>query len=72
MVFFPRDTLSTKRCFGCSHPQALSVLNEKGFHFEAGYDCHESVIEPSSGLCARVMNDKNVPGGMNRERSNDQ
>jgi hypothetical protein len=36
----------------------------KGFHFGAGYDCHVFVMEMSSGLCSRVMNDKNVPDGM--------
>jgi hypothetical protein len=40
----------------------LSLLEERGFHFEAGYDCHVFVMEMSSGLCAGVMNDKNIPG----------
>jgi hypothetical protein len=42
----------------------VKPFRRKGFHFGAGYDCHVFVIEMSSGLCSRVMNDKNVPDGM--------
>jgi hypothetical protein len=46
----------------------LSLLVERGFHFEAGYDCHVFVIVTSSGLNAGMVNDKNVPNGTIWER----
>jgi hypothetical protein len=43
----------------CS-PADVKPAEGKGFHFRAGYACHDFVMEMSSGLYGGVMNDKNI------------
>jgi hypothetical protein len=56
-----------ERALGPVPTAIVKAFLQKGFHFGAGYDCHVFVIETSSGLCAGVMNDKNIPDGMTWE-----
>jgi hypothetical protein len=68
MGFFRWDPASTKWRSGLFPPLDIKPFGGKGFHFEAGYDCHCFVIRLSLGFCADVMNDKNVPDGMTWEK----
>ena len=67
--FFRSDTPPTRRRSGSFPVAGVKSFGGRGFHFEAGYDCHIFVIETSLGLNAWVMNDNNVPDGMTWERS---
>ena len=50
--FFRSDTPPTRRRSGSFPVAGVKSFGGRGFHFEAGYDCHIFVIETSLGLNA--------------------